>query len=80
MLRILTPEQPEEERRRWVAVRLDTHETLPGLILAANADTGIAVMRVVVRYDVSEAGVRTAVCEPRDYSLGANGLMLVRRR
>ena len=41
----LSAANPESERRRYAVVRLDTFETMPGLILAANVDTGMCLLR-----------------------------------
>lgn len=41
----LSAANPESERRRYAVVRLDTMAVVPGLILAANRDTGMCLMR-----------------------------------
>jgi hypothetical protein len=62
--RRLAPDQPAAERARWRIVRLDTHEELPGEILCADADAGIATMRE------ADGGAR-------DWSLGAGGIAII---
>ena len=62
--RRLAPDQPAAERRRWCIVRLDTHAELPGEILSADADAGIATM---------QGADGTA----RDYTLGAGGIAII---
>ncbi len=42
---ILSAADPEAERGRYRIVRLDTMELVPGLILAANCDTGMCLLR-----------------------------------
>jgi hypothetical protein len=64
--RRLAHDLPEAERRRWRIVRLDSAETLPGLILNADCDTGACTLR-------GSDG------ELRDYSLGPGGLAIIRR-
>ncbi|MFZ3235683.1 MAG: hypothetical protein WA417_13485 [Stellaceae bacterium] len=44
--RKLTAVDPEEERRRYKIVRRDTYEDVPGLILSANVDTGLCLLRL----------------------------------
>lgn len=65
--RRLTPDQPETERARWRIVRLDTHETLAGLILSADVDAGVARMKA------ASSG------ETVDYSLGPGGIAIIGR-
>jgi hypothetical protein len=62
--RRIAQDAPEAERRRWRIVRLDTLTQLPGLILSADADTGVATMK----------GKDNQV---HDYSLGPGGLVIV---
>jgi hypothetical protein len=63
--RRLSHDAPEAERRLWRVVRLDTHQELPGLILAADCDTGACTMKE------GDAA--------KDYSLGPQGLAIVGR-
>jgi hypothetical protein len=60
----LSAANPESERRRYAVVRLDTMETLPGLILAANCDTGMCLLR-------DDKG------EAKEHFLGPGGLRIV---
>jgi hypothetical protein len=62
--RRLAPDQPAADRHRWRIVRLDTHAELPGEILSADVDAGIATMQ----------GADGAAV---DYSLGAGGIAIV---
>jgi hypothetical protein len=41
----LTAANSESERRRYTVVRLDKMEIVPGLILAANCETGMCLLR-----------------------------------
>jgi hypothetical protein len=41
----LSAANPESERRQFMVVRLDTMEIVPGLILAANCETGMCLLR-----------------------------------
>jgi hypothetical protein len=43
--RKLTAVDPESERRRYKIVRRDTMEDVPGLILSANVETGLCLLR-----------------------------------
>ncbi len=43
--RKLTAVDPESERRRYKIVRCDTMADVPGLILSANVETGLCLMR-----------------------------------
>lgn len=36
---------PEPERMRWAIVRRDTMVDVPGMILAANVETGLCLLR-----------------------------------
>lgn len=65
--RKLTGEDSLAERARWRIVRLDTHATLPGSIVAADCDNGVAVM-------VGQDG------QPKDYSFGPGGIVIISRR
>jgi hypothetical protein len=44
--RKLTAVDPESERRRYKIVRRDTMEDVPGLILAANVEAGLCLLRL----------------------------------
>lgn len=44
--RKLTAVDPESERRRYKIVRRDTLEDVPGLILSANVETGLFLVRL----------------------------------
>jgi hypothetical protein len=44
--RKLTAVDPESERRRYKIVRRDTLEDVPGLILSANIETGLCLVRL----------------------------------
>ncbi|HEY3910366.1 MAG TPA: hypothetical protein VGM07_10785 [Stellaceae bacterium] len=43
--RQLTGVDPETERRRYKIVRCDTMADVPGLILSANIETGLCLLR-----------------------------------
>jgi len=43
--RKLTAVDPENERARYKIVRRDTMQDVPGLILSANVETGLCLMR-----------------------------------
>ena len=43
--RKLTAVDPENERARYKIVRRDTLEDVPGLILSANVETGLCLLR-----------------------------------
>jgi hypothetical protein len=62
--RRIAQDLPEAERRRWRIVRLDTHETVPGLILSADCDTGACTMR-------------GPAPEPTQYDLGPGGIAII---
>ena len=64
--RKLTGEDCEALRRRYRIVRADTFQELPGLILSADADSGVCVMKL-------------ANGEAKDFSLGAGGLIIAGR-
>lgn len=64
---ILSAADPESERRRYVIVRLDKMEIVPGLILAANCDTGMCLLRV-------------GDGEPAEHHFGPNGLRIITGR
>jgi hypothetical protein len=64
---ILSAADPESDRRRYAVVRLDTMAIVPGLILAANCDTGMCLLRV-------------GDGEPAEHHFGPNGLRIVARR
>ncbi len=61
---ILSAADRESDRRRYAIVRLDTMAIVPGLILAANRDTGSCLMR-------------EGDGEPREYHFGPQGLRIV---
>jgi hypothetical protein len=42
----LTAVDPESERRRYKIVRCDTMEDVPGMILSANVETGLCLVRL----------------------------------
>jgi hypothetical protein len=44
--RKLTAVDPESDRRRYKIVRRDTMEDVPGLILSANVETGLCLLRL----------------------------------
>lgn len=44
--RKLTAIDPESERRRYKIVRRDTMEDVPGLILSANVEAGLCLLRL----------------------------------
>lgn len=44
--RKLTAVDPESERRRYKIVRRDTMEDVPGLILSANVESGLCLVRL----------------------------------
>jgi hypothetical protein len=44
--RKLTAVDPESERRRYKIVRRDTMEDVPGLILSANVEAGLCLLRL----------------------------------
>jgi hypothetical protein len=44
--RKLTAVDPESERRRYKVVRRDTFADVPGLILSANVETGLCLIRL----------------------------------
>lgn len=41
LLRKIESSLAESERAKWRVVRLDTYETIPGLILSADCDNGV---------------------------------------
>jgi hypothetical protein len=63
--RQLTAIDPEIERARYKVVRRDTMETVPGLILSANVETGMCLMRL-------DNG------EPQEFNFAPGGLIIVR--
>lgn len=67
----LTAADPESERALWRVVRLDTHETLPGMIVCADVATGLALMQVKPTAD-GDPG-------QQEFVLGAGGLRIVPR-
>lgn len=76
LLRILTSDMPESERRRWRIVRLDFGSPEPeGLISSANVDTGQVEM---LKPLVSDPGQPQAY-ETRSWNFGPNGFAIVAR-
>jgi hypothetical protein len=62
--RQLTAVDPENERRRYKIVRRDTMEDVPGLILSANVETGLCLVRL-------SSGAN------REFDFGSEGLRIV---
>ncbi len=62
----IDPSIPEDERKRWRVVRLDSCADLPGEVLAADDQTGEVTMR-------DHGGEETS------YSLGRHAIRLIRR-
>jgi len=62
--RKLTAVDPESERQRYKIVRCDTMADVPGLILSANVETGLCLMR-------SSNGAS------QEFSFGPDGLRIV---
>jgi hypothetical protein len=60
----LSTADPESERRRYAVVRLDTMAVVPGLIMIANCETGMCVMR-------DDKG------ESKEHHFGPGGLRIV---
>ena len=58
-------DSPDAEKSCWRIVRLDTHEDLPGRVVSADCDTGVASMK--------EGD------ETKQYSLGPGGIAIVGR-
>jgi hypothetical protein len=58
----LTVAHPEEERARYKLVRRDTMQDVLGLILSANAESGLCLMRIrdgeSVEYNFGPDGLR----------------------
>ena len=67
LLREITEAMPEEQRARYRVVRLDSGNTVPGLILSANANTGECTMKVTVGDNFEKVA----------HMLGANGLAIL---
>lgn len=65
--RKLTAVDPESERARYKIVRRDTLADVPGLILAANVETGLCIVR-----DAAGASI--------EHNFGPDGLSIVVRR
>jgi hypothetical protein len=62
--RKLTAVDSESERRRYKIVRCDTMEDIPGLILAANVETGLCL-------------VRLSNGASQEFNFGPNGMRIV---
>jgi hypothetical protein len=60
----LTAVDPESERRRYKIVRCDTLEDVPGLILSANIETGLCL-------------VRLSNGASQEFNFGPNGMRIV---
>lgn len=67
----LTVEMTEAERALWRVVRLDNYQTLPGAIVQADAETGLALMQVRPKAE-GDLG-------QQEFALGPNGLRIVPR-
>jgi hypothetical protein len=63
----LTAVDPESERRRYKIVRRDTMADVPGLILSANIETGLCLLR----------GADAAA---QEHNFGPDGLRIVPAR
>jgi hypothetical protein len=72
-------DEPEAERRRWRIVRLDTHETVPGLILSADCDSGVCTLSVFKAAERQADGTLKEEFKTMEYSLGANGFAIIAR-
>jgi len=70
---------PEAERARWAVVRLDLHQTLAGLVLAADADAGTATLRERGPDDVAQDGTRKPTFKDVGYAFGPGGIAIVGR-
>lgn len=62
--RKLTAVDPESERRRYKIVRRDTMEDVPGLILSANVETGLCLIRL-------------STGASQEFNFGPNGMRIV---
>jgi hypothetical protein len=60
----LTAVDPESERRRYKIVRRDTMEDVPGLILSANVETGLCLIRL-------------STGASQEFNFGPNGMRIV---
>jgi hypothetical protein len=78
--RRLEPALSEEERAKWRIVRLDTMERLPGEIVEADIDSGVAKMRERGPDKAGPDGVSVPTWETRVHTLGPGGIAIVRRR
>ena len=79
-LRRLGAEHSEAERSRWRVVRLDNHATLAGEIVAADADSGLAVMRERGPDEIASDGSRKATYRQVTHNFGPGGMAIVARR
>jgi hypothetical protein len=78
--RRLCAEQSDAERARWRVVRLDTYATLDGEIVAADADSGLAVMRERGPDEIASDGSRKATYRQVTHNFGPGGMAIVARR
>jgi hypothetical protein len=62
--RVLTPTDPEHERARYKIVRRDNFQEVPGLILSANVETGLCLLR-------DKQG------DSKEYNFGPDGICIV---
>ncbi|HEV2100662.1 MAG TPA: hypothetical protein VGR45_17285 [Stellaceae bacterium] len=60
----LTAVDAESERARYKIVRMDTMQDVPGLILSANVETGLCLVRLTNGTS-------------QEYNFGPNGLRIV---
>jgi len=77
--RKITHDAADGVKRLYRIVRLDTHQELPGEILSADADNGVCVMRERGPDEIAEDGTRTPTYRTNDYTLGPDGLAIIRR-
>lgn len=63
----LTAIDPESERRRYKIVRCDTCVDVPGLIISADAETGICALRCTIDGKSTDA----------THNFGPDGLRIV---
>ena len=61
----LTASDPEHIRNLYKIVRRDTYDTIPGLILYANARSGFCIIR------------NATTKESQEFALGENGITIV---
>jgi hypothetical protein len=77
--RRIAQDLPESERRRWRIVRLDSYETLPGLVLSADCDTGVCTMRIQLGVDTADDGTKTIKFDTRAHNFGPGGIAIIGR-